>query len=128
MPHMRIVFDTNIVIDWLNGDQRAQALLLACEEPTISVITWMEVMVGAKSASLQTQTRKLLVHFERIELEPVIMEKAVNLRRDTGLKLWDAIIWATAQCKNIVLVTRNTKDFSVNSPGILVPYTLDNPL
>ena len=40
------------------------------------------------------------------------------------MKLLDAYILATAQVNGAILVTRNTKDFPVNMPGIRVPYTL----
>jgi predicted nucleic acid-binding protein len=36
----------------------------------------------------------------------------------------DAIILATAQSRGRVLITRNTKDFPAEMPGIRVPYTL----
>ena len=38
--------------------------------------------------------------------------------------VYDAIILATAQIRGRVLVTRNTRDFPANMPGIRVPYTL----
>jgi hypothetical protein len=40
------------------------------------------------------------------------------------MKLLDAFILATAQVNGAILITRNTKDFPVNMPGIRVPYTL----
>jgi hypothetical protein len=40
------------------------------------------------------------------------------------MKLLDAMILATAQVNGAILVTRNTKDFPANMPGIRVPYTL----
>jgi hypothetical protein len=40
------------------------------------------------------------------------------------MRLPDAIIWASAQKENALLVSRNTKDFPVDAPGIRIPYTL----
>jgi hypothetical protein len=36
----------------------------------------------------------------------------------------DAIIRATAEVHQSLLVTRNTRDFDPNEPGVRAPYTL----
>ena len=41
------LFDTNILIDYLNGIQPAKTELDRYSDKAISLITWMEVMVGA---------------------------------------------------------------------------------
>ena len=51
-----------------------------------------------------------------------VTEQAVALRREHRIRLPDAIIWATARASGALLVTRNTKDFPANDPGIRVPY------
>jgi predicted nucleic acid-binding protein len=38
------------------------------------------------------------------------------------MKLPDAIIWAAAQSEDRILVTRNTRDFPAEDPGVRVPY------
>jgi hypothetical protein len=48
----------------------------------------------------------------------------VQLRRAHHIRLPDAIIWATAQTNNAVLVSRNTKDFNADWDGIRVPYKI----
>jgi hypothetical protein len=40
------------------------------------------------------------------------------------IKLSDAIIWATAQCGQRLLITRNSKDLSPSALGVRVPYIL----
>jgi predicted nucleic acid-binding protein len=40
------------------------------------------------------------------------------------LKLPDAFILATAQTASVLLVTRNTRDFSSTDPQIRIPYTI----
>jgi hypothetical protein len=52
-----------------------------------------------------------------------IAERAVALRRARRVKLPDALIWATAETQGALLVTRNTKDFPADAPGIRVPYS-----
>ena len=45
---MIAVFDTNIVIDALNGVELADSEYNRYERVLISLITWMEVLVGAE--------------------------------------------------------------------------------
>ena len=43
------LLDTNILIDVLRGKQAARDWLEQQQRPAISVITWMEVLVGCRS-------------------------------------------------------------------------------
>ena len=120
---MVAVFDTNIVIDALNGQPEADAEYSRYERVLISRITWMEVLVGAQEDDAQVRDF-LSTHFEIIPVDVAVAEKAVQLRRAHRLRLPDAIIWATAQVHEAVLVSRNTKDFDPAWDGIRVPYAL----
>ncbi len=120
---MRALFDTNILIDYLNGVAAAKAEIARYERPAISVISWIEVLAGTKPA-VETATRKFLASFERLELNEKIAERAVALRRAAKMRVPDAIILATARVQNLLLVTRNTKDFTAEEPGIRVPYRI----
>lgn len=117
------LFDTNILIDHLNAVPQARKELDRFENRAISIITWMEVMVGA-DADLVEPTRLFLDGFEVIALDDAIANRAVELRRAHRIKLPDAVIWATAQTTGRLLVTRNTKDFPPDDPGIREPYAL----
>ncbi|MEO3388998.1 type II toxin-antitoxin system VapC family toxin [Mesorhizobium sp. CAU 1741] len=117
------LFDTNTLIDHLNGIPQARDELDRFDKRAISIITWMEVMVGA-SADLVEPTRLFLDGFEVIALDDAIANRAVALRRAHRIKLPDAVIWATAQTAGRLLVTRNTKDFPPDHTGIREPYTL----
>jgi len=117
------VFDTNIVIDALNGVPDADAEYSRYERVLISRITWMEVLVGAEGDD--SELRDFLeTHFEIVPLDLAVAESAVQLRRAYRLRLPDAIIWATAHVNDAVLITRNTKDFNVDWDGVRVPYTV----
>lgn len=120
---MRALFDTNILIDYLNGIEAAKAELARYERPAISVISWIEVLAGTRP-EVEPPTRAFLAHFERIELGEAIANRAVALRRSARLRMPDAIILATARAENLQLVTRNTKDFSPDEPGIRIPYRI----
>lgn len=120
---MIAVFDTNIVVDALNGVDDADREYRQYERVLISLVTWMEVMVGAEGD--EDELRDFLeTHFEVTPLDAVTAENAVQLRRRHRLKLPDAIIWGTAIAHNAVLVTRNTKDFDPAWEAIRVPYQL----
>ena len=120
---MNAVFDTNIVIDALNGVPEADAEYERYERLFISRITWMEVLIGEKDDD--TQLRDFLeTRFEIIPLDLAVAETAVQLRRAHRIRLPDAIIWATAQANEAILITRNTKDFDPAWEGIRVPYTV----
>jgi predicted nucleic acid-binding protein len=62
--------------------------------------------------------------FEVVAVDEQIAERAVSLRRSRRIKLPYAVIWATAQARGALLVTRNTKDFPRDDPGIRAPYAL----
>jgi predicted nucleic acid-binding protein len=117
------VFDTNIVIDALNGVSEADSEFDLYERVIISRITWMEILVGERENDQQVRDF-LENHFEIAPIDVTISELAVQLRRQHRIRLPDAIIWATAQAYDAVLVTRNTKDFDSTWDGIRVPYTI----
>ena len=117
------VFDTNILIDYLNGIADAQDELDRYANRAISVITWIEVMVGTSPATEQA-TRNFLRGFALIELDDGVAEEAVALRKAHRIKLPDAIVWASARRRSALLVTRNSKDFPAGDPGIRMPYSI----
>jgi len=117
------LFDTNILIDHLNAVPQARREIGRFEDRAVSIVTWMEVMVGA-DADLVEPTRRFLDGFKVIALDDAVASRAVVLRRTHRIKLPDAVIWATAQTTGRLLVTRNTKDFLADDPGIREPYAL----
>ncbi|MDR3254382.1 MAG: type II toxin-antitoxin system VapC family toxin [Synergistaceae bacterium] len=121
-----VLFDTCILIDYLNGVLfSAETLKLYSGDPAISVITWMEVMVGALrlDEAQQLTTRRFLARFLKLSVNDSVAERAVLIRAERKIKLPDAIIDATAQMENRLLLTRNTRDF-IDSPGVVFPYTI----
>ncbi len=119
---MKAVFDTNILVDYLNGIPAARRELDQYEEAAISMVTWMEVLAGAEAATEEAITRDFLSQFKIQPLDKTVAERAIKIRRQHKLKLPDAIIWATALELGRILVTRNTRDFPETNPGIRVPY------
>lgn len=120
---VKALFDTNILVNYLNAVPKARTELQRYPEKAISIISWMEVMVGA-SGDLEAATRSFLRGFDILIVDEQIAERAVSLRQSHRIKLPDAVIWATAQVHAMLLVTRNTKDFPDGDPGIRAPYKL----
>jgi predicted nucleic acid-binding protein len=121
---MNAVVDTNILIDYLNGSTKARAELDRFERISISVVTWMEVLVGVEIGGAEDAVRAFLKRFDVQPIEAGIAERAVDIRRKTKIRLPDAIVWATAMQLGVVLMTRNTRDFPSSDPGIRIPYRL----
>ncbi|WP_105381765.1 type II toxin-antitoxin system VapC family toxin [Neorhizobium alkalisoli] len=120
---VKALFDTNILVDYLNGIAEARDEWDRYSEKNISIITWMEVLIGAKPELVEA-TRDFLDSIHLISIDETVAARAVSLRQQFKMKLPDAIIWASADIHSMLLVTRNTKDFPANLPGIRIPYIL----
>ncbi|MGL4314533.1 MAG: PIN domain-containing protein [Sphingomonas sp.] len=121
-------FDANIVIDSLAGYAPAQAEIARAvslgSRPWISRMAWIEVLSKGNDVVVR-EALTFLGHFGMDEIDAEISLRAAALRRERPrLKSPDAIILATAQLRGRILVTRNTRDFPAEMPGIRVPYLL----
>ncbi len=121
---MRALLDTNILIDYLGGLAAARDELARYEDPSISAITWMEVMAGAADQEEGARLRSFLSGFRLVPIDEAVSELAVAIRRDRRIRLPDAIIWASARHIGGLLVTRNTRDFPADEPDVRVPYSI----
>jgi len=87
-------------------------------------MAWIEVLSKGNDAIVK-DALAFLDRFGLDEIDDEISLRAASLRRERPrLRAPDAIILATAQIRGRVLITRNTKDFPAEMPGIRVPYTL----
>jgi predicted nucleic acid-binding protein len=120
---VKAVIDTNILVDYLHGIALAGTELALYQSPSISVISWIEVMAGT-TAQTESTARAFLQTFDLLQIDAKVAEQAVILRKARRIKLPDAVIWATAQVHQCLLVSRNTRDFDQNDPGVRVPYTI----
>ncbi|MDX1958381.1 MAG: type II toxin-antitoxin system VapC family toxin [Leptospiraceae bacterium] len=118
---MKALFDTNILIDYLTGYKQAEKEISKYKDPSISVITWMEVLAGTESSE-ENEIKNFLNTFRILQLTTAIAEEAVSIRKEFKIKLPDSIIWATARVNGMFLVTRNIKDFKKSYSGIHIPY------
>ena len=121
---MKAVFDTNILIDYLNGIENASQELSRYRKKLISVISFIEVLVGAEDETEESVIRGFLSTFEVRALSEEIAEASIKVRKKHRLKVPDAIVYATAQVEECMIVSRNTKDFKEEWPDVRVPYEI----
>jgi predicted nucleic acid-binding protein len=122
MGAMKAVIDSDVLIDFLQGLDAAAAEIDRYDDPCYSVVSWMEVMIGADTDAERFAAETLFESMRRIELSAAIARRAVELRRLLRLKIPDAIVLATADKEGCILVTRNARDFDPSDPRIRIPY------
>jgi len=119
---MKAVIDSDILIDYLQGNPKSAKEIARYDDLCYSVISWMEVMCGADSDKERSAALDLLSSMRLVALSEEIAQLAVDARKKLRLKLPDAVIWATADSQGCILVTRNTRDFDRQDPRVRIPY------
>jgi predicted nucleic acid-binding protein len=123
----RCLIDSNVIIDFCNGKLSEKGRkFLERLAPEISIVTNIELF-ATKNISVAEQ--ELLARFVSIALvHPVtvdLIEATIEIRKEYRLKLPDAIIAATALVFDLVLLSRNTSDFSkVNGLQVVNLYDI----
>ena len=121
---VKAVIDSDILIDYLQGLEKAKQEIDRYSEPQISIISWMEILTDAETLEEEKQCKEFLSQFTIHQLSPQIAEEAVHVRKQFRIRLPDAIVWATARVSGCILVSRNSKDFPIKEPGVRIPYTV----
>jgi predicted nucleic acid-binding protein len=120
-------FDSNILIDTLRAIPQARSEIERAARQGrvwVSRMVWIEVLSKGEGEGLR-RAQSLLSGFGIDEVDEEIASRAAALRRERPrLKSPDAIILSTALTRGRILITRNTKDFPAEMPGVRVPYTL----
>jgi predicted nucleic acid-binding protein len=121
---MKGLFDSNILIDYLRGVKEAAKEIERFKEKYISIISYMEVLVGApqEDITLLESIKAFLNSFTLVNVTLPIVDLTVIARKTYRLKLPDAIILASAHSLSALLVTRNSKDFPHDDPSVRIPY------
>jgi len=100
-----ILIDTDVFIDHLRG---ARQLIPSRHRLHYSVITRAELFAGNAASNLVST---LLAPFREITVDRPVAERAGRIRRESGIRLPDALIAATAIEHGLGLATRNRSDF-----------------
>ena len=125
------LIDSNSLIDYLSGRLEGKGLSvmnsLVNEIPIISVITKIEVLGFTTTKEATHLLNSFVLDSMVIGLSDQIVEQTIVLRKKYRIKLPDAIIAATALIKDLVLVTRNDKDFvKIEGLELLNPYEIED--
>jgi hypothetical protein len=97
--------DTDVFVDHLRG---ATVLDPKSHRVHYSVVTRAELFAGNAATEI---VGTLLAPFRELEVGREIAERAGRLRRESGIRLPDALIAATAVEYKLSLFTRNRSDF-----------------
>ena len=103
-----LLVDTDIFIDHLRGHR---AFSPGKNRIFYSVITRAELFAGRNVDEEAIGT--LLAPFTEVAVDRSIAERSGRLRRTASISLPDAISASTALHRELVLMTRNTKDFEL---------------
>lgn len=117
---MKYLVDSNIIIYHLNQDHIATTFLSEnYEKIAISQITFVEVLSFSFSEEAEKDVRELLSTFDIIDVTKEVSNQAVENRKIKKIKIPDNIIASTAMVHNLILVTKNVKDFKVLDVEVL---------
>ena len=125
-----LLLDTNIVIYLINGDKKYVSFMRQFEEKQsgVSVITYMETLIGAYEAPYEQEIQEFFGKTEIIPLNVAIAQKSAAWLQGSTHKslrhprLADVVIGQTALALGVPLVTNNPKDFvSMNGLKVIAP-------
>jgi len=112
------LLDTNVLVLHLRGERGVPALLnrwSQSHELCISAATWVEILAGMHTRE-EKVTMHLLQSLTTISVNPPIADRAGRMiyqhaRKGFQVSFPDALIAATAQEHNLMLVTSNGQHF-----------------
>lgn len=122
----KYLIDTNVLIDAQRNRLPAEGLDFLAKvinkNFTVSFITLIEFL-GYKDVSKSSEEFVSLA--DVIEIDQLIIQKCIDLRKSHKIKLPDAIIAATAQARNLILISNNEKDFNqIQNLNLINLYSL----
>lgn len=120
---MKYLVDSNIIIYHLNQEPIATTFLRANQRQiAISQVTFVEVLSFPFSEEVEKDVRALLSAFKILDVTGSIANQAIENRRQKKIKIPDNIIASTAMVHDLILVTRNVKDFVTLDVDVLNPF------
>jgi predicted nucleic acid-binding protein len=122
---MSYLLDSVILIDHLNGVAGATRFIKRLAgELAVSAITRAEVLTGFDEVDVPLGIA-LLDNFRFLPMDAEVADEAARFRRQTRLKLPDAIQAAFATRHGLKLATRNIRDFPPKKFSfVAIPYRL----
>jgi predicted nucleic acid-binding protein len=117
MPYL---VDTDVLIEVSRNNEAAIDFLDQLDDSwSISIITALELIVGARNKQEVTKIDQLIAVYSAIPLTAEIGNSSYGLLRQFakshGLRVFDSLIAATAIEQNLTLVSKNKKHFRMIS-------------
>lgn len=128
--HNPLIIDSDILIDFTHGDERAvkwlDAQLAVHSNLRISVVSSLELIVGSRDKRHLRDLTNFLARFETVHINDEISSKALELVAQYflshGLLIADAFIASTTILLDEQLATKNHRDFRFIDGLSLVAY------
>jgi predicted nucleic acid-binding protein len=93
--------------------------------PNISVITQIELLCWNTSETTTQSIKNFISDSVVLDINNDVIAECVRIRKSKKIKTPDAIIAATALSYDLILITRNIKDFSnINGLIVIDPFSL----
>ncbi len=115
---MKLLLDTNMLIDFGNRDTKTLKIFEILEEKyelCISVITEMELIIGCRNKNELYKLKQFLSRYKVIVLNESITALSKSLLEEYylshGLNIPDSLIAGTVLFYQYIFFTRNLKDF-----------------
>ena len=107
-----MLIDSNIIIYSLQPDFAYLRQQIFSQTVSVSAISQLEVLGYHKLTDIDKKGfEKFFAGCDILNITPLIITKAIELRQDKKMSMGDAIIASTALCHQKTLVTRNVTDF-----------------
>lgn len=116
-----MVFDTDVLIWFLRGNEKAQKKILSQAPFKISAVTYMELVQGMKNKRELAALKKVIksLDIETLQIDPEISAQAMSyvekFFHSDSFAMADALIAATCAKYNEPLCTANNKHYKVVS-------------
>ena len=114
-----LIFDSDVLICFLHGNENAQAKVLAEAPFKISAVTYMELVQGMRNKQELAIFKKVLkkLDVEIIQIDSAISETAMTyveqFSLSNAMEMGDALIAATCMQTGDKLCTANNKHYAV---------------
>ncbi len=103
----KTLVDSDVLVDHLRGHRRFER---GEDDLHVAAVTRAELFSGR--GTQEPRVRKLLASMTDLPIDVAIAERAGWIRRQSPVRLPDALIAATAIEHRLTLVTRNVRDFA----------------
>jgi len=78
IANVKALFDTNILVDYLNGVDGSRRELGRYQERLVSIVTWMELLAGAHDAAEEDVIDMFLRDFRVVEVTRLAAPGSLN--------------------------------------------------